>query len=438
MRVEKEEMLAMATFSKTNYRHSKGCKIKDTPQVLMSHPTGNQNVRNALRSLVERNMLAEFWTTIAWNPQSRWNRVLPPGLRNQLARRVFSDAPRERVKCVPWRESIRLGVRSTPLESFLCSGERAFSVIGMYRAFDARVARRLREIDVDAVYAYEGGALQTFRQAKRQGITTLYDLPSGYWYWERDLLREEEARNPEMAPVLPKLSDSEKHMREKDEEVALADFILVASQHVRRTLAGVVPNEKILVVPYGAPPVRNRPEVATGPRRPLQVLFAGALHQRKGIGYLLKAIEFLGSDVELTLIGQRFAPNALVDAACKRWRWFETVPHSQVLDVMMQSDVLVLPSISEAFGLVVTEALACGLPVIVTPNVGACDLVCDGRDGFVVPICSAEAIAERLNRLNRDRDLLAQMSHNAQATAARRPWDIYRETWVDNLRVAIC
>jgi glycosyltransferase involved in cell wall biosynthesis len=308
----------------------------------------------------------------------------------------------------------------------------------MYRAFDARVARRLREIDVDAVYAYEGGALQTFRQAKRQGITTLYDLPSGYWYWECDLLREEEARNPEMAPVLPKLSDSEKHMREKDEEVALADFILVASQHVRRTLAGVVPNEKILVVPYGAPPVRNRPEVATGPRRPLQVLFAGALHQRKGIGYLLKAIEFLGSDVELTLIGQRFAPNALVDAACKRWRWFETVPHSQVLDVMMQSDVLVLPSISEAFGLVVTEALACGLPVIVTPNVGACDLVCDGRDGFVVPICSAEAIAERLNRLNRDRDLLAQMSHNAQATAARRPWDIYRETWVDNLRVAIC
>jgi glycosyltransferase involved in cell wall biosynthesis len=438
LRVEKEEMLAMATFSETNRQHSNGCKRKDAPQVLMSHPTGNQNVRNALRSLVERNMLAEFWTTIAWNPQSRWNRVLPHGLRNQLVRRAFSDAPRERVKCVPMRESIRLGVRSTPLESFLCSGERAFSVIGMYRAFDARVARRLGEIDVDAVYAYEGGALQTFRQAKRQGVTRLYDLPSGYWYWERDLLREEEARNPEFASVLPKLSDSEEHMREKDEEVALADFILVASQHVRRTLAGVVPDDRILVVPYGAPPIRVRPEVAIGPRRPLRILFAGALHQRKGIGYLLRAVEMLGSDVELTLIGQRFAPNALVDTACKRWRWLETIPHSQVLDVMMQSDVLVLPSISEAFGLVVTEALACGLPVIVTPNVGACDLVCDGREGFVVPVCSSDAIAESLNRLNQDRQLLAQMSRSAQVTAARQPWDIYRETWAETVSAAIC
>ena len=417
-----------------------GAEGKDeiAPSVLISHPTGNQNVRNALRSLVERKMLAEFWTTVAWNPRSRWNRVLPPGLRNQLARRAFSDVPRERVKCVPWREIVRLGIRSTPLESYLCSGERPYSVIGMYRAFDARVARRIREIDVDAVYAYEGGALQTFRQAKQQGVTRLYDLPSGYWYWERNLLREEEARNPEMASLLPKVSDSEEHMREKDEEVALADFILVASQHVRRTLAGVVPDERILVVPYGAPPVRARPEVATGPRRPLRVLFAGALHQRKGIGYLLRAVEMLGSDIELTLIGQRFAPNDLVDTACKRWRWFETIPHSQVLDVMMRSDVLVLPSISEAFGLVVTEALACGVPVIVTPNVGACDLVCDGREGFVVPVCSAEAIAERLNQLNRDRGLLAQMSHNAQATAARQPWDNYRDTLAETVRASLC
>ena len=426
----------MATSRGGKPGHCAGSKSENKPAVLMSHPTGNQNVRNALRSLVERDMLAEFWTTVAWNPQSKWNRVLPPSLREQLARRAFAEAPRERVKCVPWREMVRLGVRSSPLESLLCSGERPFSVIGMYRRFDGRVAQRLRDMSVDAVYAYEGGALQTFRQARQQGVVTLYDLPSGYWYWERDLLREEEARNPEMASVLPKLSDSEDHMREKDEEVALADFIIVASQHVRRTLAGVVPADKILVVPYGAPPVRSRPEGPTGGRRPLRVLFAGALHQRKGIGYLLKAVEMLGSDVELTMIGQRFAPNALVDTACKRWRWLETIPHGQVLDVMMQSDVLVLPSISEAFGLVVTEALACGLPVIVTPNVGSSDLVCDGREGFVVPVCSAEAIADRLNALNQDRELLAHMSHNAQTTAARQPWEIYRSTWAETVRVA--
>ena len=145
----------------------------------------------------------------------------------------------------------------------------------------------------------------------------------------------------------------------------------------------------------------------------------------------------LGPDVELTLIGHRFAPNAIVDSACERWRWFESLPHEQVLEIMTQSDVLVLPSLSEGFGLVVTEALACGLPVIVTPNVGASDLIKDGREGFVVPICSAEAIAERLNALNEDRELLARMSQNAHRTAAGRPWGEYRAAWAEALKVAL-
>jgi alpha-maltose-1-phosphate synthase len=433
-RLAEEEKLAMATSLGAGV--DSGARGDNKPSVLMSHPTGNQNVRNALRCLVEHDMLAEFWTTIAWNPQSKWNRLLSIGLREQLARRAFADAPKERVRCAPWREIVRLGVRSSPLNSFLCSGERPFSVIGMYRSFDSSVARRLREIDVNAVYAYEGGALKTFRQARQRGITTLYDLPSAYWYWERDLLREEATRNPEMASVLPKLADSDAHMREKDEELALADCIIVASQHVRRTLAGVVPKEKILVVPYGAPPVRSRPENPTRSGHPLRVLFAGVLHQRKGIGYLLKAVAMLGSDVELTLIGQRFAPSEIVDKACKHWRWLESIPHSQVLDAMMQADVLVLPSISEAFGLVVTEALACGLPVIVTANVGASDLIRDGQEGFIVPACSAEAIAGRLDALHRDRELLVHMSHNARTAAARRPWEIYRESLAETVRAA--
>jgi glycosyltransferase involved in cell wall biosynthesis len=436
MRHVEDDKAAMATSLDGDPELHAGRESGNNPAVLISHPTGNQNVRNALRSLVEHNMLAEFWTTVAWDLQSKWNWLLPSRLQSQLGRRAFAEAPRELVKCVLSREIVRLGVRSSPLEHFLCTAERPFSVIGMYRHFDGRVARRLREISVDAVYAYEGGALETFRQAKRQGITALYELTSGHWYWERDLLRREEALNPEMASLLPKVIDSEDHMRWKDEELALADFIVVASQHVRRTLAGVVPEDKILVVPYGAPPVRPRPQSSGQPRRPLRVLFAGALYQRKGIGYLLKAVEMLGSDVELTLIGRRFAANCLVDAACKRWPWFETVPNERVMEIMTESDVLVLPSLCEGFGLVVTEALACGLPVIVTPNVGASDLVRDGREGFVVPVCSAEAIADRLNALNRDRELLNCMSRNAQATAARHSWELYRENWSKTVRPA--
>ncbi len=411
----------------------------DKPRVLLSHPTGNQNVRNALASLVEREMLAEFWTTIAWDARSRWNRLLPREVRTQLERRAYPEAPPDRVRSVPWREAIRLGAGSTPVHHLLTSGERPFSTIGVYRHFDGQLARRVGSLHPDVVYAYEGGALETFREAKRLGIRTIYELPSPYWYWVRDLLQEEGERNPAFADILPNLTDSAKHLRWKDEELSLADHVFVPSEHVRQTLTGVVAEEKIRVVHYGSPVIRPRKRVASDPARPLRVLFVGVLAQHKGISYLLDAIDGLRFRMELTLVGRRLLPNTPVDEACRRWRWFETLPHGRVLDVMMESDVLVLPSLREGFGLVVTEALACGLPVIVTPNVGACDLIRDGREGFVVPICSADAIAERLEALHRDRELLQAMSEQAQTTAARESWASYRVRFADALEaVAAC
>jgi glycosyltransferase involved in cell wall biosynthesis len=436
MHLVEEEEWEMAAIREDKPEHRSGGKSGDGPAVLISHPTGNQNVRNAVRSLSEHNMLAEFWTTIAWDPESRWNRLLPPRLRSQLSRRAFAQAPRERLRCVPSREIIRLGVRSSPLERLLCSGERPFSVIGMYRHFDRRVARRLREIHADAVYAYEGGALQTFREAGRQGVTKLYELTSSYWYWVRKLLLEEAERSPEFAGLLPNLEDSSGHMRWKDEELLLADCVFVPSQHVRLTLAGVVPDEKIRVIGYGAPPVRLRKNISCDASRPLKVLFVGVLAQSKGIGYLLRAIEMLGSRVELTLVGRRLAANPKVDEACSRWRWFETLPHPCVMDRMEEADVLVLPSLAEGCALVVLEALAVGLPVIVTPNTGSLEFVRDGSEGFVVPICRADAIADRLNALDKDRGLLAAMSRSAQATAAENSWKSYRDKWAEAVRLA--
>ncbi len=208
-----------------------------------------------------------------------------------------------------------------------------------------------------------------------------------------------------------------------------ADFVLVASGYVRRTLSGLVPEAKIRVIPYGAPDVKPRRHYNLDSDVPLKVLFVGNLGQHKGIGYLLQAIDMLGSQVELTMIGRRLRPNARVDEACRRWHWHESLPHSEVLRVMQEADVLVLPSLSDAFGMVVTESLACGLPVIVTPNTGANEIIQDGLEGFVVPICSAEAIAEKLEVLHRDREKLVMMSRQAELTAAKNSWENYRANW---------
>jgi glycosyltransferase involved in cell wall biosynthesis len=409
-----------------------------TASVLLSHPTGNQNVRNALLALTEVERLAEFWTAIAWPADSLWTRILPPALQRDLARRSFTEAPADRVRSAPSRELIRLAMRFTPFEKILSSRERPFSVIGMYRHFDARVARRLRRAGADGVYAYEGGALQTFREAKRLGVRTFYELTTGHWNWKREFLQQEAQRNPESAPFLSGLKDSDRHLAEKNEELQLADLVFVPSHHVRTTLSGIVPDEKIRVVGYGAPAVEPGKRQVHDPREPLRVLFAGVLTRQKGIGYLLDAIELLGTGLEVTLIGRRINADPKVERACGKHRWFQTVPHSQMLETMKQSDVLVLPSFSEGFGMVVTEAMACGLPVIVTPNVGASDLITNGKEGFVVPPASAEAIAEALNVLVKDRELLVRMAVNAQNTAARNSWSNYRQKFAENVKTALC
>jgi glycosyltransferase involved in cell wall biosynthesis len=408
------------------------------PAVLISHPTGNQNVRNAVRSLAEHGMLAEFWTTIAWDRESALNQLLPSRIAAQLARRSFDGIAPGRIHVEPWREVVRLLPKPAWLAERLSSGEQPFSVIGVYRAFDGRVARRLNRLEVDAVYAYEGGALQSFRAAKRLGIKTIYELPSSYWYWNLKVLGEEAERNPAYANLVQILSDSKRHLTSKDEELELADHVIVPSGHVKATLAGIVPESRITVIPYGAPSVRERPVGFSASGSPLRVLFVGGLHQRKGIGYVIDAIESLDFAVDFTLVGRPTASNPLVEAACRKWRWFESLPHSEVLQLMQAADVLVLPSLSEGCALVVLEALSCGLPVIVTPNAGVADFVRDGFEGFIVPVCDAGAIADKLRRLNNDRPLLSQMSAHAQQAARAMSWDNYRAQLSEAVRSVAC
>ena len=405
-----------------------------SPAVLLSRTTLNQNTRNALRSLIEHEMLAEFWTTFAWDPDSMWNSLLPDSARTQLARRRISEAPPELVRSVPWREVIRLGTRGTPLQSLLCSGDRPFSVQGMTSSFDRQVARRVRKLRPDMVYAYEDGGLQTYREARRLDITTVHEHPSSHWRWSQSLFSEEAERSPEYASLLPDTRDSTSHASRKEEELGLADYVVVPSQHVLRTLAGAVPENKIYAVPYGAPDVKPRAHVGGDSSAPLKVLFVGNLGQHKGIGYLIEAVDMLGGHAELTIVGRRLRENARVDEACRRWRWMESLPHHKVTELMQLSDVLVLPSLSDAFGLVVTEALSCGLPVIVTPNTGASEIIRDGREGFVVPICRADLIANCLETLHSDREMLAEMSRRAQETAQQNSWERYRANWACMIR----
>ena len=407
--------------------------------ILISHATGNQNLRHAALAMAQAGLLAELWTSISWDDRAFIDRLLPAGLRAELRRRSFPEELRSFVRTLPWRELGRQVSIRMKWGSLYRDESARFSIDAVFRAMDRHMARHvLPRLKPSAVYAYEDGALETFRKAKEMGIRRVYELPIGYWRAARAIYQEERERMPEWAPPLEGLADSEAKLERKDEELRGASTIIVPSTFVRDTLkmAPDMPAVPVHLNPYGGPSVFA--ENVTAPTHgKLRVLFVGALGQRKGLSYVLRAVELLGGTVELTLIGRKTTEHCQpLNEAVKKHRWITSAPHAEVLNEMSQHDVLVFPSLFEGFGLVILEGLSQGLPVITTPNSGGDEVLTDGVDGFVVAIRSAEAIAQKLELLAGDRALLAHMKNAALVTAQRHTWESYRKRLVGILRVA--
>ena len=403
--------------------------------MLISHPTGNANAYQAALALEEAGLLHEFWTCLAWRPNWLLRALCPSSLSNVLNRRTPPRPLHRKCHTSPVREIIRHVGAGLKLDS-LVRGEKApFSIDSIYRAFDARVARRLPTLNgVAAVYCYEDGALETFKAAQSLGLQRIYELPIGYWKASAEIYRIETQREPEWAVTLTGASDSREKLERKDAELALADLVIVASSFTRDTLLSAnVSGKPIQIVPYGAPDSRGS-VTARKQGAPLRVLFAGSLGQRKGLSYLIQAIESLGSAVELTLLGRKVVENcAPLNRAVQTYRWIPSLPHEQVLTEIAQHDVLVLPSLFEGFGLVILEAMSRGLPVIATPHTAGRDLISDGIDGYLVPIASSTAIAQKLEEMIRDPERCLAMKHAARATAERYTWAAYRHGLVGAL-----
>lgn len=395
--------------------------------LLLAHPTGNTFSRAAARAFHGQGWLQEFHTCFIWDPSSPLARLLPPGLAAQLNRRSFPDVPRSLQHSHPWRELLRLAALDRSLPWLKRHEQGPLSIDAIYRSFDRHVASGLSSIQgLQAVYAYEDAALHTFQAAKGQGLRRLYDLPIGHWRSAQQIFAEERDLQPTWACTLTGLGDSTAKLARKDEELALADAVIVPSQFVRATLlehqACAAP---IHVVPFGSPPGLSAPP-PTPINGPLRVLYVGSLGQRKGLSYLLEAIDALGNQVRLTLIGRPTSLHcAPLNAALERHTWISTLPNAQILEQMRRHDVLVLPSLFEGFALVISEALSQALPVIATPNSGATECIRDGVDGFLVPIRDSMAIAERLQQLATNRDQLAAMRQACLERARLLNWAGY-------------
>ena len=202
------------------------------------------------------------------------------------------------------------------------------------------------------------------------------------------------------------------------EEYAEADAIVVPSRFAKQSFVdrGFKP-ERVYVKPYGVDVSMFRPHVKRN--RTFRILFVGSICLRKGIGDLLCAVKRLqrNCSIECWLVGEIQADaRAILDDYRGHYEYKGTVPRAELYKVYSQCSVFVLPSIEEGLALVMAQAMACGLPVVATPNTGAEDLFSDGIEGFITPIRDPDALSARIESLISDEDLRVEMS----AAAVRR------------------
>ena len=219
------------------------------------------------------------------------------------------------------------------------------------------------------------------------------------------------------------------------ENLQIVDYILTASDFVKKSILGVEENKnvenKITVIPYGA----NTQQFSYKIRQYksgeiLRLLVVASISKRKGIEFLLDAMEKLKNEpVKLSVIGVSTTSNGqeLVDRmnCMENVEYIGRIPHEQICEYFDINDVFILPSLAEGSSLSVYEALASGMPCVVTRNTGS--VVTDGIDGIIIEVKNADSIVVAVEKFVQNPELVYKMSCNAQNTMNKYSWKKYEK-----------
>ncbi|WP_028295680.1 glycosyltransferase family 4 protein [Olivibacter sitiensis] len=398
--------------------------------LLLTHPIGNQNVRAALRGFKDAGILSEFHTSIAAFPNDLMYRLGGLPALGEIRKRTFDKDLRALTRVDPFIETGRLLASKISWKALIQHEDGVFCIDAVSRRSSRYSARQLNRQKGDllkAVYAYEDAALEVFQRAKQMGLLNLYDLPIGYWRAARQLMQEELDKRPEWASTLTSFKDSENKLKRKDEELNLADHVFVASSFTKKTLESYPGHlAPVHVIPYGFPEANLTREYTYIVGRPLKLLFVGGLSQRKGIANVLEAVEMLGDMVDLTIIGRKTSEDCRpLNEGLKKHRYIPSLAHGEILKAMREHDVLLFPSLFEGFGLVITEAMSQGTPVITTDRTAGADLIEDGKDGWLVEAGNTNALIQKIEEILLDPAVVERTGKAARLKALQRPWTVY-------------
>jgi starch synthase len=363
--------------------------------------------------LEQRRLLHKVYST--WS----WTRLKREGIA------------REKVETYPWLHMAEYGAHAyLPVGKHWVTDHLGYAnALAFDRWTERRLAKELRRgVRVDALIALAGSSLSTGAMLQREGCVYICDRGSTHQRYQERLVREEYER----WGLRYSLSDERDSARE-DAIYEQADAITVPSSAALRSFLEMgVPAEKMHRIPYGVRLEKFKP-TAEPPPDEFCVLFAGYAGLRKGVPYLLEAFAALQHPRKVLRIAgdiQDDLRGLMGRMPMDRVEMLGSLAQAEMASLMSRSHVLVLPSIEDGFGLVMSEAMACGCPVISSVNTGGEDLFTDGVEGFIVPIRDVNALRDKMQELADDPERQKQMREAAlERVRLLGGWSDYGDRW---------
>lgn len=262
--------------------------------------------------------------------------------------------------------------------------------------FDKKVAKELNS-RADVFMGFVGKSLHCFKKARKLGFTELELIAANSHVRNVQRLHGRAARDLGMKDTWL----SEGLIRKTLKEYEQADFIYTHSEYTRQSLIneGISPDKlkktHLKVDDKFVPPI-NKPGDGI-----FRVVYAGRVDSTKGIPLLLEAFSHLSvKKAQLTLVGgwsSSHMKKYMMEWMAKDNR-IKMAPGDPLIP-FQEADVYVHPTYEDGFAYAPMEALACGVPVVVTEDTGMKEHVREGENGYVVPTGSWQALYERLESL---------------------------------------
>ncbi len=283
--------------------------------------------------------------------------------------------------------------------------------------YDYLAAEKLTKSEI-----FHGGtnySKRSLKKAKKMGATCIIS------HWSSHPLTQIKLIEDEYKSLGKKFFfNSAKSRKQMIEEINSADYISIPSDFVERSfIENGVPKEKLINIPFGVD-LKKYDGIKMKKDKKFRAIFVGQVSIRKGIHYLLKAWNELNlKDSELLIVGS-ILPDA--KEIVNQYKGNKNIKFTGFDDPKKYypiSDVFVFPSIEEGSALVTYEAMASGLPIIVTPNTGS--IARNGKEGFIIPIRDVDKLKEKIEFMHDNQEVCEKMGKNARKYVEKFPWEEY-------------